>query len=624
MAQGDGGRTSPVADWLVRQASAAINGVRSAVQPSPPASQFGGLVVLPVPVAQRREPWFGPGKPMVPTAPPDDVAGRAFDYLNGQNMGNTPRQYSGVSFEQLRGLADSLDIVRLCIETRKDQMGRLTYSVLPKQTAGEALRAPVDARCSQLEAFFASPDKKHTWDGWLRMLIEDQLVIDAATLYVRRTRGGDVYAIEVVAGQFIKPLLDVTGRTPAPPEAGYQHILKGMPAINYTSDELLYAPRNPRSDKIYGLSPVEQMVMTINIAIRREIVKLKTFTENNIPEALVSVPKEWTPDQVTRFQTMWDALLKAQQNSAGLKFVPGGMVYQPTRSDQMLMGPFDEWIARVVCFAFSLSPTAFVQQQNRATAETATQTALEEGLAPMMVWFKGLMDRIVQQVFGYEDLEFTWDDTKQIETSVERSQDLADVAAGILSRDEVRAKRGLDPIGVGPAITAGPNGIIFLDDLMEAKRTGLTKIQAPGAAPAPQQLDELGNPVPPGMPGTPPNAITQQQIAGPPGSSAPPNAITQLQIAGPQAPAAAPPPTPAPAIGRGPAGGDPLAGIPASILAAIGLGPNGSSKRVVDVTKAEQAQSDPMTAAVGHPQVLDTLRQVEAMHRAVAARGRRR
>ena len=595
------GTSQSVADWVIRQASNALNGVRSIA----PTSSSRGLTLY-EPPSVRREPWFGPGTAPTPVAPREDVAGRAFDYLNGQNMGSAPRQYAGTSFKQLRGLADALDVARLCIETRKDQMGRLTWSILPKQKAGQQRRiSQTDERCNQLEAFFASPDKKHTWDGWLRMIVEDQLVIDAVSIYVRPARDGTPYAFEVVDGSLIKPLLDVTGRAPIAPEAAYQQILKGMPAINYSSDELIYAPRNPRSDKIYGLSVVEQIVMTINIAVRREVVKLRTFTENNIPEALVSVPKEWTPDQVTRFQVMWDTLLKAQQNSAGLKFVPGGMVYQPTRSDNMLMGPFDEWIARVVCFAFSLPPTAFVQQQNRATADTAAATAIAEGLAPMMVWFKGVMDRLIQQTFGYTDLEFTFDDVKAIEVEVERQQDLADVAGGLISRDEVRAKRGLDPIGMGVTISGGPNGVIFVDDLLEAKAAGLTKIQAPPAM-GPPQLDEFGNPIP----GAPP-------MQGPPafGPAAPGAGFPPGQTAMPQQ-ALPPPPQP------GKPGQDPLAGIPANILRAVGLGPDGSILRETDVTHGDEAQTDPELAHVGHPQILDTLRAVEAMHKRAPRRAR--
>ena len=33
------------------------------------------------------------------------------------------------------------------------------------------------------------PDRMHSFNAWLRMLLEDLLVIDAASIYVRRTKG---------------------------------------------------------------------------------------------------------------------------------------------------------------------------------------------------------------------------------------------------------------------------------------------------------------------------------------------------------------------------------------------------------------------------------------------------
>jgi phage portal protein BeeE len=57
----------------------------------------------------------------------------------------------------------------------------------------------------------------------------------------------------------------------SPPAPAYQQILKGVPAVDYGADELIYAPRNPRVHKAYGFSPVEQVQMSVNIALRRQI-----------------------------------------------------------------------------------------------------------------------------------------------------------------------------------------------------------------------------------------------------------------------------------------------------------------------------------------------------------------
>lgn len=212
--------------------------------------------------------WFGPQKPLDPVAPAD-VAGRQFDYPFGFNQAISPRNREPTGFNELRGLAESYDLLRCVIETRKDQMERLAWRI--RRRDGHASGGVVrDPRVAAISAFFARPDRVHSWNSWLRMLLEDLLVIDAPTLYLRRTRGGTLWALEPLDGGTIKRLIDDWGRTPAPPAPAYQQILKGVPAVDYTADELLYAPRNVRAHKAYGYSPVEQVQMSVNIALRRD------------------------------------------------------------------------------------------------------------------------------------------------------------------------------------------------------------------------------------------------------------------------------------------------------------------------------------------------------------------
>jgi len=53
-------------------------------------------------------------------------------------------------------------------------------------------------------------------------------------------------------------------RAPEPPDPAYQQVLHGVPAADFSADVLLYLPRNVRADKLYGMSPVEQIALTIN------------------------------------------------------------------------------------------------------------------------------------------------------------------------------------------------------------------------------------------------------------------------------------------------------------------------------------------------------------------------
>ena len=57
----------------------------------------------------------------------------------------------------------------------------------------------------------------------------------------------------------------------------------------------------------------------------------------------------------------------------------------------------DEWLARIICFAFSIPHSALVSPVNRATAETAQDTALSEGLAPLHLWVKQLVKGVAER-----------------------------------------------------------------------------------------------------------------------------------------------------------------------------------------------------------------------------------
>ena len=394
--------------------------------------------------------WFGPQQPLSPQAPPD-VKGRQFDYPFGVNLSYIPRATGGISFAELRALADALPLLRAVIETRKDQIAGLSYAVRARDPAGAE---DAQARIKDALAFLARPDRRHAFAAWLRMLLEDMLVIDAATIYPRFTRSGALYSLDVIDGATITPLIGEDGRSPEPPDPAYQQILHGVPAADFSTDELLYLPRNPRANRLYGLGPVEQIALTVNIALRRDVATLDYYRAGSAPDAFATLPKEWTIDQIRQFQDYFDALMSG--NSARrrmMKFMPSEFrlveARQPPLKDQ-----YDEWLARVICYAFSVPASAFVSQVNRATSETLRLQATQEGLVPLKAWIKGALDQVIQVYLGEPDLEFIWVGDDAVDP-LQQAQTLNIlVAAGIKTREEARADLGLPPEG-GKATASG-------------------------------------------------------------------------------------------------------------------------------------------------------------------------
>ncbi len=416
--------------------------------------------------------WFGPDLPMPPSAPAGTPP-RTLDYPVGYNINIQPRNLEPISFDQMRGLADSFDLVRLCVETRKDQVSRMPWAFRLKQRPGQAKRASNqgntsfsgedneenDPRLSLLQEFFSYPDREHSWQQWVRLLLEDLLVLDAPVLVPIVDQAGGLwspgkplYALEVIDGATITRKIDAMGRTPVSPNVAYQQILKGLPAVDFTSEQLIYRPRNVRAHKFFGFSPVEQIILTINIGLRRQIHLLNYYTEGNVPEALAQVPKEWSADQISEFQEWFDSALAG--NSARrrrITFVPECGNLQFTR-DPMLKDALDEWITRIVCYAFGLSPQQFVAVMNRATAETSVEQAAAEGLVPILAYLSDTINFIVNHYFGFSDIEFVWEQDRTLNALDQAKVDDIYVRAGVLSIDEIRESLGKQPLGFSNAV----------------------------------------------------------------------------------------------------------------------------------------------------------------------------
>jgi hypothetical protein len=405
------------------------------------------------------EAWFGPLEPLPPLAPPG-TGGRQFDYPFGENLNYIPRADSGISFAELRNLADSLPLLRIVIEKRKDQIAGWAWDI-QNRLVGRDRRKPVkpseaeDPRISSVRELLRKPDRRHHFHVWLRMLVEDMLVIDAATIYPRLNLIGGLHSLDIIDGSTIKPLLDESGRLPLPQDGpAYQQILHGVPAADFDLDELMYLPRNVRSHRLFGMSPVEQIILTVNIALRREVFNLQYYDSGTLPEGFGMLPKEWTADQVKGFQLYFDSLMAGNLvTRRRVRFMPADFRFQEVRQPP-LKDQYDEWLARMICAAFSIPHSAFVSDVNRATAQTIQLAAADEGIVPLKLWVKAALDDVIQGLIGFSDLEFVWSGDDQTDPLEQAKADEILVSCGIKQINECRVERGLDAYpGIGPTVS---------------------------------------------------------------------------------------------------------------------------------------------------------------------------
>ncbi len=350
---------------------------------------------------------FSPGQPIRPTPGLSGPGGapRQWAFPPGYNIAQFPRATEQTSFAQLRGLAALYDGVQLCERVYFDLLGRLEPRVLPRAellAAGEDAAAPrwrEPAR--RIEAFLESPDRAQDLRSWLVAFVRDLLEIDAVAIYARRARNGGLYALELVAGDTIKPLLDGGGRPPLPPAPAYQQFLYGAPASWYSRDELDYLRETARTESPYGLSRVERIILRVNQALRKQGFDLARFTDGATPLGVIQPPAAltWTPEQLELFERAFNGLLAGNdQMRVRARALPPGATWQALAGDDPLI-EFDRFLLNLTVAAFGLTmdELGFTETSNRSAGQTQENVVYRRAVAPVAGLVAGYLTRKVRQ-----------------------------------------------------------------------------------------------------------------------------------------------------------------------------------------------------------------------------------
>lgn len=392
---------------------------------------------------------FSPGTPPRPLW--EDEPPRLFEYRPGINLVTIPRAGYGVlPFPVLRALAQASKEIRLNIELIKRTIRGLEWSIEAKNVVHVGDQH-YQANADDVVTFMEKPDGVNDFDSWVNMLLEDLLVIDAVTIYPDVDELGCLRSLDLIDGATIRPLLDLRGRIPRPPDPAYVQVLYGMPMTHYSADQLIYVPLNKKVHTPYGESPIEWALMAINTAIRHDAVRLGWFTEGNIPGVLVSVSPDWTAEQLQMFTEYFEALAKGDIHRASkILFVPGNgtqSIFQPNQGDVDKI-EVDKWLMQVVCWAFGNNPAEFGLVPASGLGGAGYVQGMENAhyrsmIGPITGYLKALFDRIIQKYFS-PAFEFKWIGLEPPEDELRRAQvDQIYLSMGVFSPAYVQDRLGV-------------------------------------------------------------------------------------------------------------------------------------------------------------------------------------
>lgn len=483
-------------------------------------------------------------------------------------------------FSTLRTLADLYSVARACIELRKSELRGVGWDISLTKDAAKAMRgsrngmADFAKRRAEAVKFFRRPDPLYAdFSGWFDAMLEEVFVTDALALYIQPALGkgkgllgSNLAALDLIDGTLIKPLVDIRGGKPPPPNPAYQQFLYGVPRVDlmtlltdenntgdkgliaeYRGDQLMYLPYSQRTWTPYGQAPIERAIIPVMTGLNKQQYQLNFFTEGSIPGLFISPgDPNMTPAQIRELQDALNALAGDQSWKHKIIVLPGGSHVDPQKPFA-LADQADEIIMAQVCMAFSvmpmelgISPRVSSTQSNGAAnqmAKASQDIQERRGTVPLLLWLKtAVFDAILQGVCGQADMEWAWEGLEEDEDAETLTNLLAtQIGSGLRSIDEGRQELGLDPWGLpetsDPGWASATGGFTtFPDQAAQAQlqqqtqqaalQNTLNPPQPPGQLPPGQD----GKQPPPGQDGKkPPGKLPagRQPAALPPGVKKP-------------------------------------------------------------------------------------------------------
>lgn len=470
--------------------------------------------------------------------------------------------------------AEQPTIPRFCIEIcRTDILNLigedLSENIIPTPSAEKAMqgnpakRKDFESRKDEIMSFFDNPDPDGHATGfvdWMSQLLEDNIVIDAMAVNIVPTlrkgagpAGSSLGGLVPISGDMIKPLLDIHGGRPRPPQPAYQQIAWGVPRVDlmdlladfgpdtklddltelnpildslmeeqdqFGADQLLYVVQNRRLRTPYGFSPLAQSLLAASVLVARQTWQLDFYRSGSLPTVFLDPgPSIATAEEARQLQEAINMLggdISAKHQVIVLP--PGSKVQDQKPVD--LTSQFDEWLAALMCMAFGLSisdlgltPKIAAMQSpaaSKGAAQTAADRSTKRSTMPRARVFKQMFDRIIQRHLNQQDMMWSWGITEGGESLDSKiTQEIELVKGCISSIDESRIRLGWEPLGMPETsvpVLMTPTMIIPLgSDAMANAQASLAPPPEPVAAPvAPPELGGPPKALPPGS--APPKA----------------------------------------------------------------------------------------------------------------------
>lgn len=387
---------------------------------------------------------------------------------------------SAFGFDSLRAMVDQTPVLNAVIMTRVRQVQRFCRGADSNVDAPgfEIRHADRKHELTQAEAktyaqvahFFGgcgwerNPRKRRalgrdSFPQFMAKAVRDTLSLDAVAIeteYKRNRRLG-MDGFYLVDGGSVRLCPEIGYR--GDPDVYALQVVQGRICSAYGYEDLIYEPRNPRSDVLsggYGLPETEILVRVVTGFLNAMNLNLRGFTDNAIPRGVLHLSGNYSQEDLVSFRRYWNSMVKGVNSSWSVPV----LISKDQESkasfekfgvdiDDVLFSKWMTFLVSIICAVYGMSPAeinfdAFSGGTTSPLSGSDTSERLaaskDSGLRPLLAYFENLFTDYIATEFG-DDLVFRWTGLDPVDA--EKRHELR---KAVLTVNEIRAEEGYEPL----------------------------------------------------------------------------------------------------------------------------------------------------------------------------------
>ena len=380
------------------------------------------------------------------------------------------------SFDAMRAMVEQTPILNAVIMTRQRQVARFArpqkggkgpgFKIASKEKVENVDDSEKEAM-RLLESFILNCGwetkprqrmrlKRDNFSNFLAKLTRDSLTMDSMAIETewKRDKRLGLDGMYAVDGATIRLCSEDGYR--GEDEIFALQVVQGQIRAAYTYDDLIYVPRNPRTDVLaggYGLAETELLIRVVTGFLNAFTYNTKFFDSNAIPKGMLNLYGNYSDEDIGAFKRYWNGMVKGVNNAWALPV----MVSKDNESkaeftefgnaaNELMFGKWMTFLASIICAIYGIAPeeinfesfTTGASSLSGSDTEEKLVNSKDKGLRPLLSYLESTLSEYAISEFSDKyELQFTGLDDEDPKQVFERKK-------LIMTVNEMRAEDGMD------------------------------------------------------------------------------------------------------------------------------------------------------------------------------------